>query len=112
MDSGTGTCTVSYNQAGDSNFSAAAQVTNTTNPQKATQTINVTQSAPGTATYNSTFNVAATGGASGQPVLIAASGACSAGGSGSATMTMTTGTGACTVTYNQVVTPTTARWPR
>ena len=103
---------MTYNQAADANYSAAAQVTETTTAQQAGQSTSVTTPAPLTATYNSSFSVAATGGASGQPVLIAASGACSAGGSGSATMTMTTGTGACTVTYNQVVTPTTARWPR
>jgi hypothetical protein len=101
MDAGTGTCTVSYNQAGDANFNAATQVTNSTTATKASQTITVTQSAPASAVFNTSFNVAATGGASGSPVVIASSGACSGGGNGSATIHMDTGTGTCTVTYNQ-----------
>src|SRR5207247_7649832 len=83
--------------AGDANYSAADQVHESTAAQRATQRITVTQHAPATAVYNTTFNVAATGGASGQPVVIAASGACSGTGNGSATITMTSGTGTCTV---------------
>jgi hypothetical protein len=101
MTSGTGTCTVTYNQAGDTNYSAATQVTETTAAQPASQTINVTQNAPASAVYNSTFNVAATGGASGNSVVIAGSGSCSGSGNNSATITMTSGSGTCTVTYNQ-----------
>src|SRR5207248_7351682 len=39
MTSGTGTCTVKYDQAGDSNYNAAAQVTESVTAQKANQTI-------------------------------------------------------------------------
>ena len=39
MTSGTGTCTVKYDQAGDTNYNAAPQVTETVNAQKAGQTI-------------------------------------------------------------------------
>jgi len=101
MTSGTGTCTVTYNQAGNANYSAAAQVTDITAAQKASQTINVTQPAPATAMNGNTFNVAATGGTSGNAVVIAGSGACSGGGSNLATITMTSGSGTCAVTFNQ-----------
>src|SRR5205807_5480861 len=39
MTSGTGTCSVKYDQAGDSNYNAASQVTETVTAQKADQTI-------------------------------------------------------------------------
>jgi FG-GAP repeat len=65
------------------------------------QTIIVTQSAPPSAVYNTIFNVAATGGASGNPVVIAASGACAGSGNNSAFITMTSGTGNCTINFNQ-----------
>jgi uncharacterized delta-60 repeat protein len=65
------------------------------------QTINVTTPAPSSATDGAAFTVSATGGASGQPVVIAGTGACSGGGNGSVLITMTSGTGTCTVTYNQ-----------
>ena len=98
MTGGTGTCAVTFNQAGSAGYNAAAQVTETTAAQKVAQAITVTQHSPSTAAYNTSFTVAATGGASGQPVVVAASGACSASGN---TMTMTSGTGTCTVTFNQ-----------
>jgi hypothetical protein len=69
---------VTFNQAGNASYSAAAQVTETTAAQKAAQAITVTQHAPPTAVYNTSFTVAATGGASAQPVTVGASGVCSA----------------------------------
>jgi|GEM_PF-2971855 len=42
MTSGTGVCTITYNQAGNASYSAAPQVTNTTNAVKANASINVT----------------------------------------------------------------------
>ena len=69
---------------------------------KIPQQITVTQGAPASATYGTSFNVAATGGGSGNPVTIATSGACSGGGSGSALIEMKSGTGTCTVTFDQV----------
>jgi hypothetical protein len=65
------------------------------------QVINVTQAAPATAVYGSSFNVAAIGGGSGNPVVITTTGACTGSGSNSATIAMTNGTGACNVYYNQ-----------
>ena len=49
MTSGTGTCTVKYDQAGNTNYNAAPQVTETVNAQKANQTITVTTHAPASA---------------------------------------------------------------
>jgi YVTN family beta-propeller protein len=48
MLSGTTACEVHYNQAGDSDYSAAPEVTSSTTAQKASQTITVTQGAPAT----------------------------------------------------------------
>ena len=55
MTSGTGTCSVKYDQAGDSNYNAAPQVVETVNAQKADQTINVTTHAPASAVFNTSF---------------------------------------------------------
>jgi hypothetical protein len=98
ITSGTSTCSVIANQAGDSNYSAATPVTQTTNATPASQTITFTTSAPASALYNSNFTVAATGGASGNPVVFTSAGSCSNFG---ATYTMTSGTGACSVIANQ-----------
>jgi hypothetical protein len=98
MTSGTGKCTVTFNQAGNGDYLAASQVTQTTTAQKASQTITVTQGAPATAGVNTSFPVAATA-SSGVAVKIAASGACSLKGS---TTVKTAGTpGICTVTFDQ-----------
>ena len=98
MTSGTGTCTVKYDQAGDANYNAAPQVTETVNAQKASQTINVTTHAPASASFNQQFTVAATGGGSGNAVTFSSSGACSNSG---ATFTITSATGTCSVKYDQ-----------
>ena len=60
MTSGTGTCTVSYDQAGDANYNAAPQVTETMNAQKADQAITVTTHAPASAASTRASRVAAT----------------------------------------------------
>jgi hypothetical protein len=65
---------------------------------KLAQTILITTHAPTSAAYNSSFTVAATGGASGNPVVYSASGACTNVG---AVFTMTSVTGTCVVHYNQ-----------
>jgi len=98
MTSGTGTCSVIANQAGNSNYSAASPVTQTVNAALAAQTIGFTANAPASAAYNSGFTVSASGGASGNAVAFTSSGACSNSG---ATYTMTSGTGACSVIANQ-----------
>jgi carboxypeptidase family protein/Big-like domain-containing protein len=96
MTSGTGACTVAYDQAGDANYNAAPQVTESTTAQKADQTISVTTHAPSSAAYNSSFSVAAT--APGGAVSFSSSGSCSNSG---ATFTMTSGSGTCSVKYDQ-----------
>jgi len=96
MTSGTGTCSVKYDQAGNANYNAAPQVVETVNAQKADQTITVTGHAPGSAAYNSSFSVAAN--APGGSVSFSSAGSCSNTGS---TFTMTSGSGTCTVKYDQ-----------
>jgi YVTN family beta-propeller protein len=98
MTSGTGTCSVRYDQAGNDNYEAAAQVVETVTAQKAAQTIAVTAHAPAQAVYNTSFTVAATGGATGNPVTFSDAGACTNVG---ATFTMTSGSGTCSVRYDQ-----------
>jgi parallel beta-helix repeat protein len=98
MTSGTGTCTVHYNQAGNSSYAAAPEVTEDVTATNLAQTITITTPAPANAAYQSSFTVAATGGASGNPIVYSATGTCTNSG---ATFTMTSGTGTCTVHYNQ-----------
>ncbi len=97
MTSATGTCSVIANQAGNSNYSAAPQVTKTVTATKAAQTITFTTNPPATAAYKTSFTVAATA-SSGLAVTYTSSGACSNSGS---TYTMTSGTGTCSVIVNQ-----------
>src|SRR5205807_9220527 len=97
MTSGTGTCTVKYDQAGDTNYNSTTQVTESVTAQKANQTITVGTHAPANATFNSQFTVAATSN-SALSVAYSSSGVCTNVG---ATFTMTSGTGTCTVKYDQ-----------
>lgn len=109
---GTATCTVpnfnagSYTitaqYSGDSNHSGSTgTLSGGQTVNQASQTITFTTSPPASAVYNTSFTVAATGGASGNPVTFSASGSCSGSGTSSATYTMTSGTGTCSVTVNQ-----------
>ena len=76
-----------------STSSALSQVVN-----KANQAITVGTPAPTSAAYGDSFTVAATGGASGNPIVYTASGSCTVAG---ATYTMTSGSGTCSVLYDQ-----------
>jgi hypothetical protein len=96
MTSGTGTCTVKFDQAGDANYNAATEITENVTAQKADQTITFT-GAPPNAVYNTTFSVTASA-SSGLAVTLGASGACSISGT---TVTMTSGTGICSLTADQ-----------
>ncbi len=98
MTSGAGTCSVIANQAGNANYSAAAQVTETTNATLASQTITFTTPAPASAGYGNSFTVVANGGGSGNSLVFTSSGSCSNSGT---TYTMTSGTGTCSVIANQ-----------
>src|SRR5204862_5112441 len=95
--SGTDTCTVKYDQAGDSNYNAATQVTESVTAQKANQTITVNTHAPASATYNTNFTVAATANSSLARSEERRVGRTNVG----ATFTKTSGTGSCTVKYDQ-----------
>ena len=97
MTSGTGTCTVKYDQAGNDDYSAAPQVVESVTAQKAGQTIAVTTHAPAVAAPGAVFTVAAT--APGGAVAYSSSGVCTNSG---ATFTVGSGAGTCTVRYDQV----------
>ena len=60
MTSGTTSCSVKYDQAGSTNYSAAPQVVETVTAIKASQTITVTTHAPASAANGASFGVAAT----------------------------------------------------
>ena len=98
MTSGTGTCTVIANQAGNANYAAAPQVSQSeTVATLAPQTIAFTTNAPASAVYNTGFTVSASA-SSGLAVAYTSSGVCTNVG---ATYTMTAGSGTCTVIVNQ-----------
>jgi hypothetical protein len=97
MTSGTGTCSVIANQAGNSTYAAAPQVTRTVSATQAAQTITFTTSPPASAAYGSSFTVTASA-SSGLAVTFTSSGACSNSG---AAYTMTSGSGTCSVIANQ-----------
>jgi hypothetical protein len=85
-----------YDQAGNGNYNAAPEVTETVNASKAPQSISVTGHAPSGAVYASQFTVAAS--AEGGPVTYSSGGSCSNSG---AAFTMTSASGTCTVMYDQ-----------
>ena len=96
MNSGTGTCTLTASQAGDSNYNPAPNVVRTVTAQKANQTITFSQpSSP--AAYHSTFTVNPTSD-SGLAVTVTPTGVCTMVGN---TVTMTSSTGTCTLTATQ-----------
>ncbi len=96
MTNGTGTCSVIANQAGNSTYAAAAQVTKTVIAALAAQIITLTNP-PASAGYKSSFTAMASA-SSGLTVTFTSSGACSNSG---ATFTMTSATGTCSVIANQ-----------
>src|SRR5208283_2819450 len=100
MNSSTGTCSVIANQAGNTNYVAAPQVTETVNATLISQTITFTIPAPPAAEFLGSFTVAATGGASGNPVVfsVVAGSVCTL---STATYTMTAKVGNCYVVANQ-----------
>jgi hypothetical protein len=98
MTTGTGTCSVKYDQAGSTEYDDAPQVVESVTATKLSQTISVSSHAPSGAAFGSSFSVAANGGGSGNPVTLSNTGVCSRAGS---TFTMTSGTGTCSVQYDQ-----------
>jgi hypothetical protein len=101
MTSGTGTCTVHYNQAGNDNYNAAPEKTQDVTAAKADQSITFAALASKTL-GDPPFTVSASGGGSGNPVTFSASPSttCTSGGTNGATITIT-GIGTCTVTADQ-----------
>jgi hypothetical protein len=98
MTTGTGTCSVKYDQAGSTEYDDAPQVVESVSATKLSQTISVSSHAPSGAAFGSSFSVAASGGGSGNPVTLSSTGVCSRAGS---TFTMTSGTGTCSVQYDE-----------
>src|ERR1051326_5668616 len=99
MTSGTGTCSLTADQPGDSNYSAAPQATQATTANKATQ-VAVTVSAPTDATFGTPGGTATAAGGNGTGAYsfsAAGSTACSVN-SGTGAITVTSGTGTCSIT--------------
>ncbi len=96
-----GTCSLTANQAGDSNYSAAPQVTLAVTITQATQAITAFIANPAAPTYaaGGTFAVSASGGASGSPVVFATSTPAICSVSGGTVTTLAAGS--CTLTANQ-----------
>jgi MBG domain (YGX type)/YDG domain/Bacterial Ig-like domain (group 3) len=95
MTSGSGTCTVKYDQAGDANYNAAPQVSEAVNASKANQTINFGSLA--SKTYgDADFAVGATS-SSGLAVSFSSLGSCTF----SLGQVHLTGAGTCTITATQ-----------
>ncbi len=93
-----GTCKVNADQAGDTNYNAATQVSQSFAVGKGNQTIQITTHVPASAAYLTNFTVAAIGYPSNLAVVYSATGVCNNVG---ATFTMTSATGICTVHFNQ-----------
>jgi len=113
LTSGSSTFTLTSPNAGDHSLSAsytaqgnfaASSAIGTLHVNQASQTITVTapNPFPSNATYGASFTASATGGGSGNAVMIFGSGSCGGSGNDSALITMTSGTGSCTVTFNQM----------
>jgi hypothetical protein len=64
-----GACVILANQAGNANYDPAPPVTRNVTIARANQTITFTQPGPGAQPFGATFQVAATGGGSGNPVV-------------------------------------------
>ena len=95
ITSGTGACTVKYDQTGDGNYNSAPQLLESVNAQRADQTI--TFNALGNKTYgDADFNVSATA-SSGLTVTFTATGKCAI----STNTVHLTGAGSCTITARQ-----------
>ena len=99
-----GTCILDANQAGSANYAPAAQVQQSFAISPAAQAVTITSTPPTNAKVGDTYAVTATGGGSGNPVVLATStpSVCSVSptGPGAATVTFTA-QGTCTITANQ-----------
>src|SRR5207302_7712396 len=98
MTSGTGTCTVKYDQIGNINYNAAPQVTESVMAQKANQTI--TFAAIANKTFGDPDFIVNPTASSGLAVSLSAIGNCTVTTPAPGTV-HTTGAGACTITASQ-----------
>ncbi len=96
MTSGTGTCTVRYDQAGDATYAAATQVVESVTAQKADQSIIQFDDIKNGTFGDPNFNIGAFT-SSGLDVTFTATGACTVSG----VTVHITGAGSCTVTASQ-----------
>ena len=101
---GTGTCIIDANQAGDTNYDPAAQQQQPFTITKASQAVAFTSTPPNPAVFGGTYAPTATGGASGNPVLFSIdassdAGVCSLNAAG--TTVSFTGAGTCVIDANQ-----------
>jgi len=99
---GAGNCVVTASQVGNAAFAAAPDVPRTVVIAKAAQTITFTSVTPSAAQIGGTYNVAATGGASGNAVTFAIAPATSANCSIAGTTVHFDAAGACTINANQL----------
>jgi hypothetical protein len=97
----TGDCTITANQAGTADYTAASAVSEVVTAGPATQMVSFTSRAPGGVVVGNTYTPTATGGPSGQPVTFSVAGGCTLT-NGTVTFTHT---GDCTITANQAGTP-------
>ncbi len=98
MTSGTGTCLVIVNQAGNSSYGAAPEIQQSVSATLAANTVTFTTPAPASAEYGSSFTVAASGLGTGAITYTSDGVVCTNSG---ATFTMISGTGTCTVSASQ-----------
>jgi alpha-tubulin suppressor-like RCC1 family protein len=96
----SGTCTVTADQLGNSDYEAATQDTQSFTVAKASQTVSFTSTAPSGAVVGDTYTPTANGGASGNAVTFGTTGGKCTYNSGSGKVTMTH-VGTCTVTADQ-----------
>jgi hypothetical protein len=99
---GVGTCVVDANQAGNSNYAAAAQVSQSFSILAGTQVITFTSKIPTSPTVGGTYILTATGGKSTNPVIFSIGSSSTTGACGVAGSTVSlTGVGTCVVDANQ-----------
>src|SRR5207249_821594 len=98
MTSGTGTCTVKVNRAGDTNYNDAAQVSADATATKINQAVLTLTGVPATSPYQASFTVTPGGGSGSNALAVSTSGVCTNVGN---LVTMTSGTGTCTVKVNR-----------
>ena len=100
---GAGTCLVDANQAGNANYASALQAQQSINVGLGAQVISFTSTAPSGATVGgASYAASATGGASGNPVVLTVDAASTAGACTISGSTVSfTGVGTCVVDANQ-----------